>query len=81
MTEKTILLLNELTPAQKNYVMNRLAAKEKDLSVAYLCWFSVFTISLLETCKKYTILDYLRRLFHLGYYRFVLNEIPCRRMQ
>lgn len=39
MTEKTVLLLNELTPAQKNYVMNRLAAKEKDLSVAYLCWF------------------------------------------
>ncbi len=39
MTEKTALLLNELTPAQKNYVTNRLAAKEKDLSVAYLCWF------------------------------------------
>ena len=39
MTEKTALLLNELTPAQKNYVTNRLAAKENDLSVAYLCWF------------------------------------------
>ena len=39
MTEKTALLLNELTPAQKNYVTNRLASKEKDLSVAYLCWF------------------------------------------
>ena len=39
MTEKTALLLNELTPAQKNYVTNRLAAKKKDLSVAYLCWF------------------------------------------
>lgn len=39
MTEKTALLLNELTPAQKNYVTNRLAVKEKDLSVAYLCWF------------------------------------------
>ena len=39
MTEKTVLLLNELTPAQKNYVMNRLAAKEKDISVAYLCCF------------------------------------------
>ena len=39
MTEKTALLLNELTPTQKNYVTNRLAAKEKDLSVAYLCWF------------------------------------------
>ena len=42
MTEKTILLLNELTPAQKNYVMNRLAAKEKDLSVAYIFWFLCF---------------------------------------
>lgn len=39
MIEKTALLLNELTPAQKNYVTNRLAAKEKALSVAYLCWF------------------------------------------
>lgn len=63
MTEKTILLLNELTPAQKNYVLNRLAVKEKDLSVAYLCWFF---------CIHY---------FYLGYYRFVSNEIPCRRMQ
>lgn len=44
MTEKTALLLNELTPAQKNYVTNRLVAKEKALSVAYLCWFSVFII-------------------------------------
>ena len=30
MTEKTALLLNELTPAQKNYVTNRLAAKKKE---------------------------------------------------
>ena len=40
MTEKTALLLNELTPAQKNYVTNRLAAKEKDLFAG----FSVFII-------------------------------------
>ena len=82
MTEKTALLLNELTPTQKNYVTNRLAAKEKDLSVAYLCWFfCIHYFYLRKPVRNILILDYLRRRFHLGYYRFVSNEIPCRKMQ
>ena len=49
------------------------------ISIILVFLYSLFLFK--ETCKKYTILDYLRRRFHLGYYRLVSNEIPCRRMQ
>lgn len=82
MTEKTALLLNELTPAQKKLCNEQTCSeRERPLSRLSLLVFLYSLFLFKETCKKYTILDYLRRFFHLGYYRFVSNEIPCRRMQ
>lgn len=39
MTPTTLLLLKNLTPTQKNYVMSKLNSKEKSTSTAYICWF------------------------------------------
>lgn len=39
MTPTTLLLLKNLTPTQKNYVMSKLNSKEKNTSTAYICWF------------------------------------------
>ena|GEM_PF-5183257 len=82
MIEKTALLLNELTPAQKKLCNEQTCSeRERPLSRLSLLVFLYSLFLFKETGKKYTILDYLRRRFHLGYYRLVSNEIPCRRMQ
>lgn len=39
MAPTTLLLLKNLTPTQKNYVMVKLNSKEKEMSTAYICWF------------------------------------------
>lgn len=39
MTASTVYLLKGLSDEQKAYVMSQLATKEKDTSMAYLCWF------------------------------------------
>ena len=39
MTPTTLLLLKNLTPTQKNYVLSKLNSKEKNTSTAYICWF------------------------------------------
>ena len=38
MTVTTLLLLRDLTPTQKSYVTSKLNTKEKETSMAYICW-------------------------------------------
>ena len=38
MTVTTLLLLKDLTPTQKSYVTSKLNTKEKETSMAYICW-------------------------------------------
>lgn len=44
MTASTVYLLKGLSDEQKAYVMSQLATKEKDTSMAYLCWFLEYII-------------------------------------
>ncbi len=63
MTVTTLLLLRDLTPTQKSYVTSKLNTKEKETSMAYICFskLPMRQLTMLERKKKPTA----RALIHL----------------